>query len=167
MKNDQTNSIKYIVVAIVFVIGILTVSLILEILKSKTQAAKITELKALINNNENNMQTVQNNKQNHAEFNFENRTHDFGTIKKGQLVEHIFEFVNSGSEILIIAAVTPSCGCTSPEYSTNPVAPGEKGYIKVIFDSETKMGNTSSIVSITANTKKPITNLTMKGYVNE
>lgn len=37
---------------------------------------------------------------------------------------------------LIINNVEKTCGCTTPEYTTTPVAPGKTGKIKVKYDSE-------------------------------
>lgn len=59
---------------------------------------------------------------------------DFGIIKKGEKREHTFKFTNEGDEALVIELVS-ACDCTTTEYSTEPVAPGEEGIIKAIFDS--------------------------------
>jgi len=67
---------------------------------------------------------------------FEYSEIDFGPVKKGEKREHIFEFTNEGDEPLIIELVS-SCDCTTTEYSTEPVKPGEKGTIKATFDSST------------------------------
>ncbi|MFW5659430.1 MAG: DUF1573 domain-containing protein, partial [Bacteroidota bacterium] len=44
-------------------------------------------------------------------------THDFGSMKEGEVVEHTFNFKNVGKSDLIIQKVKPSCGCTVPEYT--------------------------------------------------
>jgi len=65
---------------------------------------------------------------------FEYSEVDFGVVKKGEKREHIFKFTNKGDEALVIELVS-ACDCTTTEYSTEPVAPGETGQIKAIFDS--------------------------------
>ena len=59
---------------------------------------------------------------------------DFGLMKKGEQRSHIFNFMNEGDETLKIEFVS-ACECTTLEYSTEPVKPGEGGSIKAVFDS--------------------------------
>src|SRR5690606_10238828 len=63
---------------------------------------------------------------------------DFGTIQEGAVVEHTYEFVNNGEAPLIIQEAKPSCGCTVPDWSKEPIPVGGKGYIKASFDSNGK-----------------------------
>ena len=60
---------------------------------------------------------------------------DFGKIKKGEHVEHVYEVTNTGKNPLIISNVQPTCGCTVPDYTKTPIAPGQKGKITLKFDS--------------------------------
>jgi hypothetical protein len=39
---------------------------------------------------------------------FESETHDFGEVRQGAQLEHVFEFRNSGKEDLIISQLVPS-----------------------------------------------------------
>jgi|YelNatPaOPRAMG01_1025707.scaffolds.fasta_scaffold03953_18 hypothetical protein len=39
---------------------------------------------------------------------FDEETHDFGTIGKGDSIEYIFEFTNKGNEDLDIKEIVPS-----------------------------------------------------------
>ena len=56
--------------------------------------------------------------------------HDFGQIEEnGGNVSHTFEFINEGDSPLVILSVKPSCGCTTPDWSKDPIKPGSKGYI--------------------------------------
>jgi hypothetical protein len=54
---------------------------------------------------------------------------------------------------LVLSNVSASCGCTTPSYSTDPVQPGESGYIKVKFNSKGKEGKLNKTVTAYANTK--------------
>ena len=58
---------------------------------------------------------------------FNEYTHDFGTIDEGDVVVHTFEFVNSGTEPLILDKCSGSCGCTVPECPKEPILPGKSG----------------------------------------
>ncbi|MCI0751304.1 MAG: DUF1573 domain-containing protein [Flammeovirgaceae bacterium] len=81
---------------------------------------------------------------------FEKKSHDFGDIVQGDKVEHLFKFTNTGNEPLIITNIQVQCGCTAPEWPRNPIPPGGKGEIKIVFNSTGKMGKqnkTSTIVS--------------------
>ncbi|WP_421795849.1 DUF1573 domain-containing protein [Haliscomenobacter sp.] len=68
---------------------------------------------------------------------FKIREVDFGKVKKGEKREYTFEFTNKGDAELKIAIIT-ACDCTTTDYSTDPVKPGESGKIKVTFDSTDK-----------------------------
>lgn len=98
-------------------------------------------------------------------FQFAESTHDFGTISEGDVVEHTFEFTNTGEAPLVIQSASASCGCTVPSYPRTPVAPGETGEILVKFNSANKPGIQNKTVSLTANTNPAITRLTIKSNV--
>ncbi|OYX23744.1 MAG: hypothetical protein B7Z16_01885 [Algoriphagus sp. 32-45-6] len=98
-------------------------------------------------------------------FSFEEMEYDFGTINEGQVVEHLFNFTNNGQAPLVISNITASCGCTSPDWTKTPVQPGEKGFVKVVFNSTAKSGSQAPTVTIQANTNPTVTRLRMKGSV--
>jgi len=67
--------------------------------------------------------------------------HNFGTLNKSSPnVEHTFQFRNTGDKPLQIEKVKTSCGCTSPKWPKEPVKPGEKGEIKVVFSPAGQSG---------------------------
>lgn len=78
-------------------------------------------------------------------------SHDFGSIKEGEVVETEFKFTNTGDAPLIISAAQGSCGCTIPEYPKAPIAPGEEGRILVSFNSEGKPNQQSKTITLTTN----------------
>ena len=83
---------------------------------------------------------------------FEETEYNFGTVIQGEKVSHKFMFTNKGDGNLVISNVKPSCGCTSPQWTREPVKPGEKGYIELTFDSSNKKGIQNKNVRISANT---------------
>ena len=96
---------------------------------------------------------------------FDNMEHDFGIIDEGDKVEHIFKFTNTGAEALVLEKCKGSCGCTVPECPKQPIAPGETGEIKVVFNSKGKKNKQTKKVTITANTEPLQTVLTIKAQV--
>ena len=112
-----------------------------------------------------NAQAVSNNKE-MAAFKFDQSEFDFGTVKEGEVVEHVFKFTNTGNAPLVIQNAVGSCGCTVPEPPKEPIAPGATSEIKVKFDSRGKVGTNNKTVTITANTNPETTVLTLKGNVN-
>ncbi|MBL7924899.1 MAG: DUF1573 domain-containing protein [Bacteroidia bacterium] len=99
------------------------------------------------------------------QFDFQETNFDFGTITSGEEITHEFKFKNSGDADLIISQAKGSCGCTTPEYPQNPVAPGEEGSIKVTFKSQGIAGQVVKDITILANTSPTTKVLTISGEV--
>ncbi|MEA1965037.1 MAG: DUF1573 domain-containing protein [Candidatus Aerophobetes bacterium] len=76
---------------------------------------------------------------------------DFGTIKEGEKVTHTFEVRNLGGAKLVIGKVRTSCGCAAALVSSQEVAPGGSGQIKVIFDSSGYKGKISKNIYVESN----------------
>ncbi|MBK1897759.1 DUF1573 domain-containing protein [Chryseobacterium paridis] len=66
---------------------------------------------------------------------FDKTTFDYGTIKPGADGTRFFTVTNTGDKPLVISNVKPSCGCTTPEFSTDPVMPGKSAKIKVGYNT--------------------------------
>lgn len=66
---------------------------------------------------------------------------DFGRIAEADgPVTHAFRFVNTGDRALVIREVAVSCGCTRPEFSRKPVAPGASGEVRITYDPLNRPG---------------------------
>lgn len=76
---------------------------------------------------------------------------DFGKIKKGDKVEHVYEVTNTGKNPLIISSVVPTCGCTVPEFTKDPIMPGQKGKVTLKFDSTNFQGIVHKTAQLYAN----------------
>jgi hypothetical protein len=100
-------------------------------------------------------------------FEFSAMEHDFGTIAEGEVIEHVFNFKNTGQAPLVISNIQASCGCTSPDWTKSPIKPGDEGFVKVVFNSAGKSGVQSPTVTIQANTSPNVTRLRLKGTVNQ
>lgn len=96
---------------------------------------------------------------------FEEEQFDFGEIEQGTHVEHLFTFTNTGDAPLVITDARSSCGCTVPEYTKEPVAPGEKGELLVKFDGSGR-GTVSKVITLITNTEKGTERLQIRATVN-
>jgi hypothetical protein len=61
--------------------------------------------------------------------------HDFGKIPQGKPVYYTFQIINTGAQALKLDDVHASCGCTTPEWSREPIAAGATGLIKVGYNA--------------------------------
>lgn len=81
---------------------------------------------------------------------FKTETHDFGTLQEGDPAEAEFVFTNTGKEPLIIQNVHPSCGCTTPFWSKDPVAPGKTGIIKASYGTTGRVAPFNKSITVTS-----------------
>lgn len=100
-----------------------------------------------------------------ASIEFEETVYDFGTIKDGEKVEHVFKFKNTSNVPLIVTGVQPSCGCTASDYTKEPVAPGGTGTVSLTFDSSGKPGAQNKSATVKANIEGGQTMISFKGNV--
>lgn len=102
--------------------------------------------------------------ENTPEFQFVSEVFDFGNIPQGVPAEARFEFTNVGKEPLIITDVQKTCGCTKTEWSKEPIAPGQKGWIVAEYNAANE-GAFTKAITVMSNTKTPTMKLTFKGTV--
>lgn len=97
---------------------------------------------------------------------WDDATHDFGQIKEdGGKVTHNFTFTNTGNEPLVITQVRPSCGCTSSDYTKEPVMPGQKGFVSATFNPMNRPHKFSKSITITTNCNPATSVLRISGDV--
>lgn len=100
---------------------------------------------------------------------FDDEVFDFGTINEGDVVTHKYTFTNTGSEPLVLSKVKPACGCTTPKWTRDPIAPGETGTIEARYDSKGKgaVGGKKEMktITVTANTEPRNTTLRITGTI--
>jgi len=104
-----------------------------------------------------------------AEIKFDKLTHDFGKFSESTpVVSCTFTFTNSGDKPLVINQAVASCGCTAPEYTKDPVKPGEKGEIKVTYNGTGKFpGHFKKSITVRTNGKVEMTRLYIEGTMEE
>ena len=77
-------------------------------------------------------------------------TFDFGKIPQGKPVYHFFEVTNAGKTPMVISNVQTSCGCTTPEWSKDPIPSGSTAKIKIGYNAAGE-GNFEKFITITYN----------------
>lgn len=92
--------------------------------------------------------------------------HDFGKLKQGVPATTTFEFTNEGTADLVLSNVKPSCGCTTPEYSKDPIPPKGKGFIKATYNAAS-MGSFQKSITVSSNVSEQPVILTIKGEVEK
>ena len=95
---------------------------------------------------------------------FEKDVYDFDLIQEdGGLVTTIFEFINDGDAPLIINDVSRSCGCTTPDWTREPVPANGKGFIQVSYNPKGRPGAFTKTVTVKSNASEYV--LRIKGEV--
>ncbi|MDR2835382.1 MAG: DUF1573 domain-containing protein [Bacteroidales bacterium] len=94
-------------------------------------------------------------------------SHDFGVVTEdGGPQEWSFEFVNTGNEPLVLQSVKPSCGCTSADWSKEPIQPGQKGFVKASYNPKGRgTGRFNKSITVTTNETQPVSYLRIEGEV--
>ena len=86
---------------------------------------------------------------------FNEKEFNFGKIDElGGAVSHRFEYTNTGDKPLILTKVQTTCGCTSPSWSKEPIAPQKTGYIDVTFDPRDRVGMFSKSIIVSSNSQE-------------
>lgn len=102
---------------------------------------------------------------NAPEIVFDSETIDYGTIVQGADGNRVFKFKNAGKEPLILTNVKASCGCTTPNWTRTPIAPGQAGEIAVHYDTN-RMGQFTKTITVQSNAKSATKVITIKGKVD-
>ena len=96
---------------------------------------------------------------------FERDVHDFDLIQEdGGMVTTTFEFINDGDAPLIINEVTRACGCTTPDWTREPVPVNGKGFIQVSYNPKGRPGAFTKEVTVKSNAPEQLV-LRIKGEV--
>jgi hypothetical protein len=99
-----------------------------------------------------------------AKIQFAEKVINYGKIEKGANGTRVFKFKNEGTEPLVLNSVRASCGCTTPKWTREPIAPGAEGEITVKYDTN-RMGNFHKTVTVNSNASNQTVVLTIKGQV--
>ncbi len=95
---------------------------------------------------------------------FENDVVDYGEVAHGSDGVRTFKFENTGDDVLIIARVYSTCGCTVPKKPEAPIQPGETGVIEVKYDTK-RVGPIRKTITVYSNASQVPHTLKIKGIV--
>lgn len=95
---------------------------------------------------------------------FDKLEHDYGTVEYAGDGNTVFTFTNKGKSPVVLSNVKASCGCTTPEWTKTPVAPGEKGEIKVKYNTNLQ-GTFNKSITVSSNAANSTVILRIKGQV--
>ncbi|MGJ8685003.1 MAG: DUF1573 domain-containing protein [Nonlabens sp.] len=95
---------------------------------------------------------------------FEKTTIDYGKIKKGSDGVRTFTFTNTGEHPLKIYNIYSACNCDIVYKPEGAIAPGEKGEIKVKYDTK-KVGPIVKTITANTNTTEKLIPLNLIGEV--
>ena len=91
--------------------------------------------------------------------------YDFGKVKEGDTVGHVFKLKNTGNEPLIMYKTTGSCDCIRAFSPGNNIMPDSTANVTVYFKTLGRKGPQIKTVSIITNTDPSEATLTFKGEV--
>jgi len=106
--------------------------------------------------------------QNAPKIAFEKTNHNFGAfLESAGSQATTFKFKNTGTTPLIINNVRASCGCTTPTWTKDPVAPNATGEITVSYDPKNRPGAFNKTVTVSSNAENNTVILEISGEVNQ
>lgn len=107
------------------------------------------------------------NAQQAKQLQFKEETYDFGSVaEENGPVTHDFIFTNNGSRPVKILTVQASCGCTTPDWTKEPVVPGKTGFIKASYNPKGRPGYFNKSLTVTTDLEPNPIILQIKGQVS-
>ncbi len=98
---------------------------------------------------------------------FDSQTVNFGKVWRGQKMHKDLDFVNTSKVPVRIEAIDSGCGCMAIEREVGKLYnPGEKGSIRIKFDTENFRGRLERRIGILTGTG-PIQNIKIKASIEE
>jgi hypothetical protein len=82
---------------------------------------------------------------------FKNEEHSFGNMPEGPSVSYDFEFTNISKEPIVLSNVQASCGCTTPTWPKEPIAPGKSSKITATYSTQGRPGPFTKTITVTSN----------------
>lgn len=97
---------------------------------------------------------------------FKKEKHDFGKIAQGVPANYTFEFTNTGKSPVVISNVQASCGCTTPDWTREPVMPGKTGKVTASYNAAA-MGAFNKTITVVNNGEVGNIVLSIQGTVEK
>lgn len=102
-----------------------------------------------------------------GKISFEKEAHEFGTIKEEEgNVKYVFSFKNTGNKDLNLEQVKASCGCTTPDWTREPIPAGGEGFVSAEFNPKNRPGKFEKFITVKTDGQQPkVIFLRIKGQV--
>ncbi len=101
-----------------------------------------------------------------AQVQFTENSHDFGQVpEQDGPVRHTFEFTNTGEVPVQILGVKAACGCTTPSWTKEAIAPGEKGLVMAEYDPTNRPGVFNKTLTVNTSAEPSVVILNIRGTV--
>ena len=89
--------------------------------------------------------------------------HDFGTVKEDNgKVNAVFTIKNTTKSPIVLSEVRASCGCTTPDWTKEPIAPGKTGKITATYNPKGNVGPFEKSVTINVSVGDTIQTIVVK-----
>lgn len=99
---------------------------------------------------------------------FQELIHDFGYVDQdGGSVTYSFQFANVSNRPLKILSVQASCGCTTPDWTEDPIEPGGSGFVQASYNPKGRPGYFNKSLTVTTDADSNPVILQIKGQVSE
>jgi hypothetical protein len=99
---------------------------------------------------------------------FREEIFDFGNVaEEGGPVIHEFVFTNASGRPVKVLSVQASCGCTTPDWTRDVVAPDKTGYIQASYNPKGRPGYFNKTLTVTTDLESTPVILQIKGQVND
>lgn len=100
-----------------------------------------------------------------AKIKFDDPKKNFGFVKKGEKVVLTYDLTNAGNQPLIISEGKAECSCTTVKWPKDPIAPGQKGVVEVVFDTAPTRDRQDRTVEVFSNAPSSPDKIRFKGVV--
>ncbi len=98
-------------------------------------------------------------------FEFVEEIHSFGELQSGEKVIYSFVFTNSGGSDIKIEKAEAECVCLEISYENAVIKAGEKGKLRVVYDTSGQFGPQFQMFRLTANNGTLIKDLAVTAEV--
>lgn len=98
---------------------------------------------------------------------FQELIHDFGYVDQdGGAVTYSFQFANVTNRPVKILSVQASCGCTTPDWTKDPIEPGSSGFVQASYDPKGRPGYFNKSLTVATDAEANPVILQIKGQVS-
>jgi hypothetical protein len=77
-----------------------------------------------------------------------------------------FFYSKEGVGDLLFTGVDATCACTTPNWSREPLKPGEQETLEIVFDASGRSGEQRKLITVRSNASNQVVQLTIRAKVN-